>query len=153
MFSRGIRTAFYWALGIIVTGAMIYIFYNKELEVRAEQDNIASNCTDFHKGTFVYYFNGAKPDKKIFIEKDIHLEYKNDSNWIKSRIKRFDDCNYSLEIIDKDNSDSTKEIGFVIEIKIDKTEKDTMSYRVNKSGIIKRGRLVKIDDQANSPFM
>ena len=153
MFSKGIRNAFYWALGIIVTGAMIYIFYSKEMEIRKENEQIASNCSDFHQGTFVYYYNGLKPDKRIFINKDIHLEYKSDSNWIKSRIKRFDDCYYSLEIIEKNTPDTTKKIGYIIEIKIDKTEQDTMTYRVNKSGIIKRGRLVKTSDQTNSPLM
>ena len=151
MFTERVARFFYWALGIIITGVIALIFYLKEQEVKDRERIVATNCMDFHEGTFVYYFNGLKPNKKIFIKDDVHLEYENDSSWIKSRINRKDDCHYSLEIIGMNTSDTLKKIGFVIEIKIDKTEQDTMSYRVNRSGVIKPGRLVKISDQANLP--
>ena len=151
MFTDKVTRFFYWALGIIITIIIALIFYLKEQEVMERERNVATNCVDFHEGTFVYYYNGLKPNKKIFIKDDVHLEYKNDSSWIKSRINRKDDCQYSLEIIEMSTQDTLKKIGFVIEIKIDETEQDTMSYRVNRSGIIKPGRLVKVSDQANLP--
>ena len=83
MFDERLKTVFYWALGLIVTVAIALIFYSKEQEIKKLQSENASNCVDFHAGTFVYYFNGSKKGKKIIIDGDTHLEYENDSNWIK----------------------------------------------------------------------
>lgn len=153
MFSPLVRKLFHWTLGIIITAIIAYIFYSKEMEVRQKESLKPTDCEHFHKGTFVFYFNGTKPNKRIIINGTSHLEYENDSNWIQSKITRSGDCEYLLEVEKLNTQDSTRQVGNAIKVKIAKTEQDTMFYLVNRTGIVNKGRLVKISDQANSPLM
>lgn len=147
LFSLFNKNIFLLVLGIILIALMAYVFYEKEMEVRNTGENGSLNCSKFHHGTYVYYFNASKPNKRIIIDEDRHIEFESDSNWIESKIHRFTDCHYRLEVSQMNSRDTNRQIGDFIEVKIDKTEQDTMFYRVNRSGLINKGRLVKVSNQ------
>lgn len=147
MLSESKKNIAFLTLGLALILVVGYLFYQKEMETSSKN---TLNCSKFHKGTYVYYFNGTKPNKRIVIDKEVHLEYDSDTNWIKSTIHRFTDCHYRLEVIELNTNDTARKIGDFIEVKIDRTIQDTMFYRVNRAGKINKGRLVKISNQGLS---
>jgi|GEM_PF-1027875 hypothetical protein len=123
---------------LTITALLIILLSSFTQNMYSEDD-----CAILHKGTFKY--GNTTEDVKVVIDENHHTEYYNGGKYIiQSDLTWVNSCEYNITMIKITIPDFPYKVGDIMNVKINKIEKNEIFYTSTVKGQSWSGKLIKI---------